>query len=83
VYLLLAEHWYGQPYPTELAISWRSKSIFGLARRIQSSTAWSRAFRPYVLTRRYLPAVLKLPYRLMTPSWFVLKYRALRGGEPL
>jgi hypothetical protein len=83
VYLLLAEYWYGQRYPAELPMPPGSRSVFGLARRIQSSTAWSRTFRPYFLTRRYLPAVLKLPYRLMTPSWFLLKYRALRSGEPL
>lgn len=83
VYLLLAEYWYGQPYPAELPMPRGSRSVFGLARRVQTSTAWSRAFSPYFLTRRYLPAVLKLPYRLMTPSWFLLKYRALRAGEPL
>jgi hypothetical protein len=82
VYLLLAEHWYGQPCPSELPIPRGSRSVFGLARRIQTSLGWSRAFRPYYLTRRYLPAVLRLPYRLLTPSWFVLKYRALRSGEP-
>jgi Uncharacterised nucleotidyltransferase len=83
VYLLAAEHWYGQPYPPELARPAGSRLMFMISIMVQSRRDWHRAFAPYVFARRYLPRLLKLPLRFLTPGWFVLKYRALRRGERL
>jgi hypothetical protein len=83
VYLLAAEHWYGQPYPPELACPVGSGLMFMISLRVQSRRGWRCAFAPYFFARRYLPRLLNLPFRLLTPGWFVLKCRALRRGERL
>ena len=83
VYLLAAEHWYGQPYPPELACPAGSGLMFMVSRRVQSRRDWRRAFAPYLFARQHLPRLLNLPLRLLTPGWFVLKYRALLRGEKL
>ena len=82
-YLLAAERWYGQTMPSDLRIPAGSMFCFNLTERAQAEHRWRRLLALYRIPRLYLPRLLTLPYRLLTPTWFVLKYQSLRRGEPL
>ena len=82
-YLLAAERWYGQPLPPDLRIPVGPKFWLNLTERAQAENHWRRLLALYRIPRQFLPRLLTLPYRLLTPSWFALKYRSFRRGEPL
>ena len=83
VYLLAAEEAYGQPFPAGPERSIGARLWFGLMQRSRSRRTWRCALAPYRFIRFQVPRVLTLPRRLLTPKWFVLKYRAWRAGERL
>jgi hypothetical protein len=83
-YLLAAERWYGQPMPPDLGSSPTGPKFWlNLTERAQAENRWRRLLALYRIPRQLLPRLLTLPYRLLTPPWFALKYRSLRSGEPL
>lgn len=76
-YLTLAEHFFGPLAADRPALTWGQRLHVAaveqsLTRHRWQQSAWWLLYR--------LP---NLPRRLLTPSWYLLKFQALRGGEPL
>ena len=83
-YLLAAERWHGQPFPNGLRIPAGARLWAGLTDWAQSGEGrWRRLLPLYRIPRKHLPRLPGLLGKLRRPSWFALKYRALRRGRPL
>ncbi len=75
LHLLAAEHWLGEPYPQALGRPLGGAVALALTVLGQSSQSWYQLFG-------VLPRLGNLPARLFTPSWYPMKIRALRRGDP-
>jgi len=75
LYLLAAERWLGEPYPDVLGRPIGGGAELWLIELAQSGKRWHELFG-------MLARLKNLPRRLITPSWYFMKIRALRRGDP-
>ena len=74
-YLTAAERWFGQAYPSEIKREVGFDLRFQIVERVLTKPSWHWLLTP-------LHRIMNIPRRLLTPTWYPMKIKALWRGEP-